>query len=66
MDSSFWLTNAFSRNLNTMNLKVFSTMAGYTNLRENSTNVLVGEIKPSEVHQNMRERILEVNPKGLG
>ena len=41
-------------------------MVGYTGLRENWTDILKGEIKPSGVYRNMGKCVTEVNPKGLG
>ena len=41
-------------------------MVGYTGLRENSTNILEGQLKSSGVYRNMGECIIEVNPMGLG
>ena len=37
----------------------------HTALRESSTNILEGQIKPSAVHINMRGYILQVNSKKL-
>ena len=37
--------NAFSRNVNSINLKIFPTRGGIKSLRENSTSILEREIK---------------------
>ena len=60
--------NAFSRNENSINLKIFPHMVEYNSLRENSASILEREreIKPKGVYRNMKGCILGANFEGQG
>ena len=58
--------NTFSRDVNSINLKNFSTKVEYKSLRENSTSILEREIKPYGVYRNMKGCMLGANLEGEG
>ena len=65
LDSIFWLANAFSSNLNTLNLNIFPNICGIYRLQRKFKKNSIDRQSPKGSIK-ISEDILEVNHKGLG